>query len=45
LGGMPVAYYGFDNPYSKVPEVTFVRTIRGLLEAGTQHLNTMHMGQ
>lgn len=45
-GGQPVAYYGWDNAYPKVPEVTYVqRSITALIAAGTQHLTTVHMGQ
>jgi hypothetical protein len=45
-GGLPVAYYGWDNPYSNVPEIVYVeRSITALIEAATQHLATKHMRQ
>jgi len=41
-GGQPVAYYGWDNPYHKVPEVTHVREIGALINAATAHLTATH---
>lgn len=41
-GGQPVAYYGWDNAYSKVPEVLHVRTVSGLVGAAVQHLRAVH---
>lgn len=45
-GGQPVAYYGWDNAYEKVPEVIYAgRSISTLVSAGAQHLASVHMRQ
>lgn len=42
LGGQPIAYLGWSNPYAAVPEVKDVRSISELLTAAVEHHHARH---
>jgi hypothetical protein len=42
LGGQPIAYLGYSNPYATVPDVEYAPTITALLDAATRHLSDRH---